>query len=62
MPKTPNLRDWNPSAGDAKNVEDTKMLDTTARETPDTVTANNDNKETVVTHPDFGTLGAKGRH
>lgn len=62
MPKTHDLRSWNPSAGDAKKVEDTKMLDTTARETPDTVSATNENKEHVVTHPDFGTLGAKGRH
>lgn len=61
MPKTPNLRDWQPTEGDAKHVDNTPMLNTTARETPDTVTATNENKETVSTHPDFGKLGAKGR-
>lgn len=61
MPKTVNLRTWQPTDGDAKFVEDTKMLNTTARETPDTVKATNENKETVTSHPDFGPLGATGR-
>lgn len=62
MPYTPDLRTWNPSDKDAKDVEDTKMLNTTARETPDTVTATNNNEELVNKHPDFGELGAKGRN
>lgn len=62
MPKTPNLRDWQPNAGDAKHVDNTKMLDTTAHETPETVTATNELKEHVVSHPNFGELGSKGRH
>lgn len=62
MPYTPDLRTWNPSDSDAKNVEDTKMLSTTAHESADTVTATNNNEELVVKHPDFGELGAKGRN
>lgn len=61
MPKTPNLRTWEPDAGDAKHVDNTKMLDTTAKETPDTVNGTNSNTETVVSHPQFGPLGATGR-
>ena len=57
-----NLRDWQPTEGDAKNVEDTKMLSTTAREVPDTVTGTNENKEYTTSHPDFGPLGVTGRH
>ena len=62
MPTTPNLREWEPKDSDAKHVDDTKMLDTTARETPETVTANNSNTETTQKTPAFGPLGAKGRH
>ncbi len=61
MPKTPNLRDWQPTEGDAKHVDQTDMLKTTARETPETVTATNELKEHTVSHPQFGELGAKGR-
>lgn len=62
MPETPNLRTWEPDASDAKNVDDTKMLNTNARETPETVTANNMNKEDTNPTPNFGDLGAKGRN
>lgn len=58
----PNLRDWEPTDAQAKNVEDTKMLNTTARETPDTVNATNSNKEDTNKTPNFGPLGAMGRH
>ena len=61
MPSTPNLRTWQPTAGDAKDVESTKMLNTEASETPETVTAVNENEEYVVSHPDFGQDGATGR-
>lgn len=61
MPFTPDLRTWAPKAGDAKHVEDTKMLNTEAHETPDTVTAENTNEELVTKHPAFGELGSKGR-
>lgn len=57
----PDLRTWQPTDSEAKDVYDTKMLDTEAKETPDTVTAVNKNVETVVSHPDFGSLGATGR-
>ena len=62
MDRNKNLRDWEPTAGDAKHVDQTKMLDTVARETPETVTANNSTKEHVTTHPSFGSLGMNGRH
>ncbi len=61
MPFTPDLRTWSPKSGDAKDVCDTKMLNTEAHETPDTVTAENKNEELVVKHPPFGEIGAKGR-
>lgn len=53
---------WEPSDSQAKNVDDTKMLNTQARETPETVTANNTNKEDTNSTPSFGDLGAKGRN
>lgn len=58
--KVPDLRDPN-FIGEPKNVEDTKMLDTNARESVN-MTESNDNKELVTSHPPFGTLGAKGRN
>lgn len=57
----PNLRMWEPTDSQAKCVEDTKMLNTEAHETPDTVTDVNDNKELVNPGVKFGPLGAKGR-
>ena len=59
---TPDLRNFHPSAGQAKHVDDTKMLQTEARETPDTVKATNETKEYVTKSPAFGPLGAMGRH
>lgn len=47
--------------GKPVDVENTKMLDTQARETPETVRADNVIKEEVVSHPAFGPLGAMGR-
>lgn len=58
----PDLRIWEPTDSSAKNVEDTKMLNTTAHETADTVTADNKNIEDVTKTPSFGPLGAKGRN
>lgn len=46
--------------GEPKNVDDTKMLNTNARESVD-MNESNDNKEHVTTHPNFGKLGAMGR-
>lgn len=57
----PNLRDWQPTASQAKNVDQTNMLDTQATETPDTVTAKNTNKEDTNSTPSFGKLGGQGR-
>jgi len=59
--KTPNLREWQPTEADAKNVDDTKMLNTTAREPNETVDAKNTNTEYTVKHGPFGMLGANGR-
>lgn len=57
----PNLRDWQPTASQAKDVDATNMLDTQATETPDTVMAKNTNKEDTNSTPSFGKLGAQGR-
>lgn len=63
MPKNlVNIREWEPTDKDAKHVDDTPMLNTTAHETPDTVSAKNKNVEHVTITPDPGPLGAKGRH
>lgn len=56
----PNLRNAS-FIGKPKDVEDTPMLNTEARETADTVKAKNELKEEVTTHPAFGALGATGR-
>jgi hypothetical protein len=60
-PMYPDLRMWEPTDSEAKHVDDTKMLNCTARETPDTVTAENKNEELVNPTPKFGKLGAQGR-
>lgn len=57
----PNLRMWEPSDSSAKNVDDTKMLNTQAREVSDTVNGTNANTEDTNKTPSFGDLGAKGR-
>lgn len=62
MADLPNLRMWEPSDSSAKNVDETKMLNTTARETPDTVNGSNSNTEDTNKTPSFGDLGAKGRN
>lgn len=62
MPKTQNLRTWEPSDSDSKHVDDTKMLNTQAREVMETVTAENKNVEDVNSKVAFGELGATGRH
>lgn len=59
--KTPNLRDWQPTEGDAKHVDDTKMLSTTASETVD-MNESNDTKEYTTKAMSPGTLGVTGRH
>jgi hypothetical protein len=59
--KTPNLREWQPTESQAKDVMSTDMLSTTAKEPAETVSADNDTSEHVVKHPSFGPLGAQGR-
>ena len=61
--KTPNLREFQPDSSQAKNVEDTPMLNTTARETVDMNESNEVGKELVNSDsPGSGTLGAVGRN
>lgn len=58
--QVPNLRSA-AFIGKPKDVEDTPMLDTEAKEPADTVKAKNELKEDVTSHPAFGPLGATGR-
>lgn len=59
----PNLREWDPKESDAKNVQQTKMLDVEAREqSENNVSKPGMNfKEYTSSHPSFGKLGAMGR-
>jgi len=57
--KVPNLRS-DAFIGEPKHVDDTKMLDTKARESVD-MNESNENKEHVTSHPNFGPDGARGR-
>lgn len=59
--KTPDLRQWEPTESQAKEVMSTDMLSTTAKEPADTVSADNSPTEYVVKHPSFPRLGAMGR-
>lgn len=54
----PDLNTYQPKPSEGKLVQDTKMLDTVARETADTVSANNETVKYVSSSPAFGTLGA----
>lgn len=62
--KTPNLREFQPDSSQAKNVEDTPMLNTTAKETVDMNESNVVGQELVVSdsQASSGTLGAVGRN
>ncbi len=60
MKNMTNLRDWEPSANDAKHVDDTKMLNTVAKESENR-NESNSTKEYTVQHPNFGKLGTNGR-
>lgn len=59
--KVPNLKTFQPKESDAKRVEDTKMLDTTARESMNYNESNDVGAEHIVTHPAFPTLGMRDR-
>jgi hypothetical protein len=61
MAKVPNLRTFRPDEGDAKNVENTKMLDTTARESVDMNESNEVGKELINSEKISGPFGATGR-
>lgn len=60
--KVPNLREFSPDSGDAKNVEDTKMLNTTAHETVNMTESNEVGKELVNSDKISGPFGATGRN
>lgn len=62
MAKVPDLRNFSPDASDAKNVEDTPMLNTVARESVDMGEANKVGKELVNNDGISGPFGAVGRH
>lgn len=59
--QTPNLHDWRPTEGQAKDVDQTKLLNTEAHETVDMNESNVVGKDTVNPTPNFGKLGAQGR-
>lgn len=48
------------TGAEAKDVRDTQMLNTTAREHPDHISGSNDQKEYVSKETSFGKLGARG--
>jgi hypothetical protein len=60
-PYVMNLREWTPTPSQAKEDDETSLLDTVAHETPDTVQAKNTNTEDTNATPAFGKLGAQGR-
>lgn len=62
MAKVPDLRNFSPSDSQAKNVEDTKMLDTTARESVDMNESNEVGKELVNSDKVTGPFGLTGRN
>jgi hypothetical protein len=62
MAKVPDLRNFSPMESQAKNVEDTKMLDTTARETVDQNESNDVGKELVNNEKVTGPFGFTGRN
>lgn len=62
MAKVPNLRNFSPDAGDAKHVDDTKMLNTVARESMDHNESNEVGKEYSSGSGEVaGPFGAVGR-
>lgn len=62
MAKVPNLRNFQPTADQAKKVEDTKMLDTTARESTNMNEGNEVGKEySSGSGKVSGPFGAVGR-
>ncbi len=60
--KVPNLREFSPDSSDAKNVEDTKMLNTTAHETVNMTESNEVGKELTNDYKISGPFGQKGRN
>ena len=58
----PNLRTWQPDSGDAKNVDDTKMLNTQGSDSVDMNQANVVGKELINKDKISGPLGATGRN
>lgn len=62
MAKVPNLRTFSPDDSDAKEVDETKMLDTTARETVNMNESNEVGKELVNSERVTGPFGLTGRN
>lgn len=63
MPKNiPNLRSYSPTDSDAKEVDETPMLNTTARESVDMNESNVVGKELINSEKISGPFGAIGRN
>lgn len=62
MAKVPDLRNFSPTDAQAKNVDDTKMLDTTARESVAMNEGNDVGKELVNNDKVSGPFGMTGRN
>lgn len=62
MAKVPDLRNFSPMESQAKNVDDTKMLDTEAHESVNMNESNKVGEEFVNSSPKMPTLGSKGRN
>lgn len=60
--KTQDIRTWVPNEKDAKEVQDTPMLNTTARESVDMNESNDVGKELVNNETIKGPFGITGRH
>jgi hypothetical protein len=57
-----NLRELDVNSGGFKDQKDSSLLDTTASETPDTVSGSNPQKEYLTGKINPGPLGSTGRH
>lgn len=62
MAKVPDLRNFSPDSSQAKNVDQTKMLDTNARESVDMNESNDVGQELVNNGSISGPFGATGRN
>lgn len=62
MAKVPDLRNFSPDSSQAKNVDQTPMLNTNARESVDMNESNDVGQELVTSKSISGPFGAQGRN